>query len=569
MASFELYGHTVHYTDAMVKEVDMLQHAINLAHEISNDVGKDYDGCKSIKSVMQSLPTIQAKHYRDAAKQYLKLIRAAGVCGYDYSAEDFLSDYFLTNSSLDEVHGAIIDAYNSLSQEKIAAEMHRDMRKATRSRVIGGGFGIGGAVKGMLIAGGINALSGAAHGLFNFADGIVTNAGIESKMGNLYNKARTPVVEAAFNDVLGMLDFSLEAINYRYLLSYEGRASKIMRAIDGGEVPQRDVSREIVRILELEPYSEDSYLFAMARLGDSNGELIRLAQFFHQDTFLARLEAKKREQEEQERKRQEALRQEEYRKEIERRNQEAEERWLKEKLEKEKQREQYRKQEIGGVSGYGYILYSINFDEAQNYGVSYGYFDNVTYGYEEVFKEAGELISYIPVDEVPLFCFPYKRDNKGEIENDFLMLTTRGLHVKQRKGDQDSWFIPYENMRGYSKSDKIYFWKNVLLKNGVELVTKKEFELELPFLASFDFSRVVKLLKLFRFAYLRETAWDIQEIINNRMIKIVQLYANQSKFGYYYTFTPGYMDAFTQAFTNYVLASGDFSHIGSGDFNQI
>lgn len=109
---------------------------------------------------------------------------------YDYSVskineyqwkqitEPFRSAYHKMNSDL-----------NSINQEQRNEEIAREIRKETRSRVIGGGFGIQGAVKGMAIAGAVNLGTGIAHSAFNLVGNAFSSWAASSARSDLYNSS--------------------------------------------------------------------------------------------------------------------------------------------------------------------------------------------------------------------------------------------------------------------------------------------------------------------------------------------------------------------------------------------
>lgn len=68
---------------------------------------------------------------------------------------------------------------------------YREQRKANRTRIIGGGFGLAGATKGMIEAGAINTITGITHDIFNFLGNISTNINENRNKKDLY---QNPIV---------------------------------------------------------------------------------------------------------------------------------------------------------------------------------------------------------------------------------------------------------------------------------------------------------------------------------------------------------------------------------------
>ena len=59
----------------------------------------------------------------------------------------------LDMSAAYEAYNIIAKAYNEIQEEYEDEIEYRELRKASRGRVVGGGFGFGGAIKGMAMAG--------------------------------------------------------------------------------------------------------------------------------------------------------------------------------------------------------------------------------------------------------------------------------------------------------------------------------------------------------------------------------------------------------------------------------
>lgn len=290
MPKFNLYGYTVEATERMVKEALLLSHAHKQASEISDIFLVQYEKCASLKGGVQNLENIKAVLYNVAGEYYVKLLRKHPAFGYSYSAKDFYRDFCNQESTqFDEIYAALVEVYNQLLKEKEYAGAYRDARKASRGRMIGGGFGINGAITGALTAGVFNMFTGILHSGYNLADRAVTNTSIEKKMEQVYERAKKPLEKAVYTDVFSMLFFFLDLIDWELILRNGPKAIKLMEAIDNGEVPAPEIPREVARVLAYSPYSDRSYLWAMNLLGDSDGELLNYAKYFHRDDIIEKL----------------------------------------------------------------------------------------------------------------------------------------------------------------------------------------------------------------------------------------------------------------------------------------
>lgn len=294
MPYFNLYGYSIEATDSMVKEAILLSHAHKQASELSDLFLLEYDKCSSLKVAVHRTEDIKEILYLSAGEYYVKLLRKHPSYGYSYSAKDFYHDFCRNrDTQFDEIYSVLVNAYNQLLEEKEYANAYRDARKASRGRMIGGGFGINGAITGALTAGAFNMLSGILHSGYNLADKAVTNASIGKKMEEVYDIAKKPLEKAIYMDIFDMVFFFLDLIDHEMIFRHGPKAIKIMKAVDDGEVPASEIPCEAARVLEYYPYSDKSYLWAMNLLGNSNGELLNYAKYYHRDNILEALKGHK------------------------------------------------------------------------------------------------------------------------------------------------------------------------------------------------------------------------------------------------------------------------------------
>ena len=216
---------------------------------------------------------------------------------YDIDArrffEEFYQDkYFLWGNAFDEVQ----DSYMAIRLEQKQLDEYRTMRRQTRSRWVGGGFGIGGALKGAAKAGAMNMASGALHGLFNAGAKAISMASESSQKSSLYKSRATK------NTLVGGIWSSVYHIHYavwEILERHNGRMN-VSCLTSGAEkkaeatvnnfarMPKKDVLAVLPQTLLLNPYNEELYKSLFSIFGDSDGGLQRTARYFGVDTsFIA------------------------------------------------------------------------------------------------------------------------------------------------------------------------------------------------------------------------------------------------------------------------------------------
>ena len=87
---------------------------------------------------------------------------------YDIT-DEVLSSGILENSLYMQILDEYCDLIEEIEADQKRLDEYRRMRKETRTKFYGGGFGISGAIKGAMKAGAMNMVTGAAHDIANAA----------------------------------------------------------------------------------------------------------------------------------------------------------------------------------------------------------------------------------------------------------------------------------------------------------------------------------------------------------------------------------------------------------------
>lgn len=277
--NYNLYGYTL-----VIPNNDIKLHKIinNLSDHAYQIILKEYESAGNLGRIVEQFPTIVKNGYVSCAEKLLTVI-AQTTKKYDMTAKDILNLSEAYNG-ISQINEFLQEHFLDLQGQKDEAKMHRENRKNSRSRLVGGGTSISSAAKGMAIAGTFNLLSGGAHSLFNLFDGALTNDKISTQMHNVFKTAKdnlyyaitidmTNIVLGVANKVLGMdiSDYSLTPEN-------EKKASTIFDAIEAGRVPNNEIKEQIVRAIEFNVCYADSYIRAYNILGDEEKSLLILAE---------------------------------------------------------------------------------------------------------------------------------------------------------------------------------------------------------------------------------------------------------------------------------------------------
>lgn len=215
MANYKLFNQQISFSDSSERFYDMQYRAWNAMSYASNEFNVWYDKCGDILTVL--------KGYEDKAcdlvikysnKPLFNELTQYEI--YDIS-EDSYDDKCIDFSELSDALDTIADKYNAIVEEQAAEEAYRAERKANRSRVVGGGFGVGGALKGMATAGAMNAVSGAGHGIVNAIGNAGSALATASSKRALYDSDATREIlrDGIRSDILSCFNSHIHLINKR------------------------------------------------------------------------------------------------------------------------------------------------------------------------------------------------------------------------------------------------------------------------------------------------------------------------------------------------------------------
>ena len=269
-------------TDDMVAELKQMKVSKDWALKYTNAILQEYQSASPDLSVATNqLWKLKKKYYTQALGEYVSLLRERGF-GYEISAEDLYEDLPNSCRLLDDVIINMLDKYDEFMGQKTNAERYRSARKDSRFRVVGGGFGIGGAAKGIATAGAINLATGMAHSIFNGIDGFFTNSSIDSSMKKSVKSYTSQIKNAAEQDIYNMIDVYFDLIHHRKIYTEDKlkAAQNIKKAIDNHEVGSHELKKQVLQTIFYAPYVEDLYPWAFKLIEDENGELQKTAAIF-------------------------------------------------------------------------------------------------------------------------------------------------------------------------------------------------------------------------------------------------------------------------------------------------
>jgi hypothetical protein len=219
MANYKLFNQSVSFPDSAERFFDMQHRVWGALTSASTAFNEWYKNCGDILTVLKGYEKKSTELViKYANKPLFDELPTHGI--YDIS-EDSYDKECLDFSNSSDAYDAVADKYDEIIAEQAAEEEYRAERKANRGRVVGGGFGVGGALKGMATAGAMNAIAGAGHGIVNAIGNASSAIAAASSKKALYSNDATCKIlrEGIRSDILYCFNAHMSLLNNR-LSSY-------------------------------------------------------------------------------------------------------------------------------------------------------------------------------------------------------------------------------------------------------------------------------------------------------------------------------------------------------------
>lgn len=222
---------------------------------------------------------------------------------YDLDREVYLKTKF-DLSPWNRLYGKASSGYKKIVNAEKEREAEREERTdAAGEAWMGGGFGLGGAIKGAVQAEVLNLASAAISGTFNAIGRKMSQKDNSEKIRRIFEGRKDEIVEGIFETIANSADALVACCNERGI-KIEGavmpddiaKAERMFSNFKTGKIPAGMVVDVKMGILEANPYCRDFYDYVYMSEGDASGELEKVGGFFgisldarKKDAFIARL----------------------------------------------------------------------------------------------------------------------------------------------------------------------------------------------------------------------------------------------------------------------------------------
>lgn len=288
MTTYDISGNMVTISNDMENERYLLSTTDEYIESVNETFDEWYAAQGSCYGIVEETDNLYNGSIVPLINKGIDILNAQGVYSLDEDSfyDKYVKKFHLTEHVFEVVRSMqkAVEAVNIRQEEE---EMYRQARKAGRGRVVGGGFGLGGAIKGMAQAGMMNAASGIAHSAFNAVGNVGSGIAASSDKAAIYKKYKEPLKTALMQDLYDIRNAIRTALQKeagivcKYVTDSEyDKAKAIWNNYRLGRIPAEKKKEQIIEALTLNPYSIEIYDSIWEDYGDENGELRKMATYF-------------------------------------------------------------------------------------------------------------------------------------------------------------------------------------------------------------------------------------------------------------------------------------------------
>ena len=285
MRTYEIVGETVSISTEVENERYIRVETDDLIVQAVKALDAWYSSQGDVIKAKKNIDNIIISTLLPICKKGVSILAENGI--YSIDENMFFKKYVGSSyGDIDDLLDEGVDRVQEIEQQKQAEIRYRQARKDSRGRVVGGGFGLGGAVKGMATAGVINATTGMGHSLINAVGNMGTSMAAGASKASVYSGLKGEL-HGLFVDVCYCVPRGIRAelekinINCKYVTVGEyDQAQAIIKNYKEGRIPEDQKKKQIVAALQLNPYSMSVYELIWNDYGDPNGDLSKMCKYF-------------------------------------------------------------------------------------------------------------------------------------------------------------------------------------------------------------------------------------------------------------------------------------------------
>jgi len=277
--AFHFFGNLIHFPDNEIRYAKIYKKYSQKALEVITLYEEAYKDFGNLASLAKKGNEVAQEYIQETLNMMISDLKRNKV--YDVSLNRVLEEYYYDIFyDWEEAYDSVCEAYEDIMDNKEEAVRLRRERKESRGRWVGGGFGLGGAIKGAMTAGALNMASGAVHGVFNAFGNIASSLAASSAASKVYKKEETlyALLRGLYRTILSIHLVYCEYLDME-IPEYDMEKAKIILT-NIPDMPQSDKIPQLIKCIKTCPIFEEIYFSAVDELGDEKGEIADIAKKF-------------------------------------------------------------------------------------------------------------------------------------------------------------------------------------------------------------------------------------------------------------------------------------------------
>lgn len=265
--SFIVYGKEIVFSEKQMRYNELLNTYRKRAYTATDQYMQEYYSYESWEN-FSNKGIIKGYRIIDDELQrvHLKLI-SEGY--YTITLDRIKSSYYATHDDWTNLDDAVSEVNRAAGETMKETQELREFRKEARGRVVGGGFGVKGALQGMAFAGVANATTGFAHDIANAVGNARTARKIRELQNEVYDNPefQEMVGRAIMKMVCGVLEIEQNAHkeDYEDFIIDDPSIEAMVENLSC--IPRNYVEGVIVEVLQKQPYYYKVYSWILNNYG--------------------------------------------------------------------------------------------------------------------------------------------------------------------------------------------------------------------------------------------------------------------------------------------------------------
>ena len=251
---------------------------MQLGKRIQDEFYEHHEKSRSADDFFRSLPAVIEKAYSSVISAVE--VHLTNNCIYDISERVICGKLIANLENESDRLNQVIEEYLDIVGAAEEARTRRQEAKRARSHIVGGGFGVEGAIQGMAVAAAANVAIGLVHGLAGITSELFSSIGDTNKKQQWLKSSETKekIGSYLYKVALQGCAYVAETVNtianrpvFDLITdSDRDKSAAIISNILSLRVHQDKTQPLILQALELNPYNESAWIIWLDRFGDQN-----------------------------------------------------------------------------------------------------------------------------------------------------------------------------------------------------------------------------------------------------------------------------------------------------------